>query len=122
MTTYCFDLDGTLCSDTGGKYEEAEPFPEMISQVNQLKQEGHNIIIFTARGSGTGIDWKSITEDQLSRWEVAHDRLILGKPAADVYIDDKAVNVSEFRLSTMGLLRPNSAPAIFASANSSSNQ
>lgn len=113
MTTYCFDLDGTLCSDTRGNYADAQPFPEMIAQVNRLKREGHNVLVFTARGSGTGMDWTAVTSAQLDQWGVAHDRLIFGKPAADVYIDDKAVNVSEFRLATLGLLSPDCVPAIF---------
>lgn len=113
MTTYCFDLDGTLCTDTDGKYDQALPLPEMIEEVNKLKAEGHNIIIFTARGSATGIDWRAVTTAQLARWGVAYDSLILGKPAADVYVDDKCVNVSGFRLARLGKLKPDSPPAIF---------
>ena len=29
----------------------------MVEQVNQLYDEGNNIIIMTARGRGSGIDW-----------------------------------------------------------------
>jgi hypothetical protein len=112
VTTYCFDLDGTLCTDTHGDYHQAEPFPEMVAEVNRLKAAGHNILIFTARGSGTGIDWRQVTEAQLARWGLGHDRLIFGKPPADVYVDDKSVNVSEFRLAMLGRLTPQTPSAI----------
>lgn len=113
MTTYCFDLDGTLCKDTHGDYHQAEPFPEMVAEVNRLKAAGHNILIFTARGSATGIDWRQVTEEQLAMWGVLHDRLILGKPPADVYVDDKSVNVAEYRLAAMGRLSLDTPPAMF---------
>ena len=58
---YCFDLDGTLCDtpmredDNKPGYLEATPIPYMIEQVNRLYDEGHRIIIQTARGRGSGI-------------------------------------------------------------------
>jgi hypothetical protein len=111
---YCFDLDGTICSDTQGDYENAMPFPEMVADVNRLRSDGHIIIIFTARGSGTGKDWRAVTEQQLANWGAGYDRLIFGKPPADVYVDDKAVNVSEYRLASFGRLDPATSSAIFS--------
>lgn len=95
--TYCFDLDGTLCTNTEGDYESAEAYPDAIREVNRLHHEGHRIIIQTARGSSTGIDWRPLTEKQLAAWNVSYDALFLGKPSANVYIDDKAVNVFDWR-------------------------
>src|SRR5882762_5564365 len=89
--TYCFDLDGTLCTNTEGEYEAARPLPWAIERVNALKRGGHRIVIFTARGTTTGIDWRPRTERQLADWGVKYDELILGKPYGDVYIDDKAL-------------------------------
>lgn len=109
---YCFDLDGTICSDTQGDYENAVPFPEMVADVNRLRLDGHSVIIFTARGSGTGIDWRSITEQQLAHWGVGYDRLIFGKPPADVYVDDKALHIAEYRLARFGQCDPKMPPAI----------
>ena len=88
--TYCFDIDGTLCSDTSGAYEEAEPFRDRIAHVNRLFKSGHTIRLFTARGSSTGLDWRATTERQLSSWGVQYHELIMGKPHADLFIDDKA--------------------------------
>lgn len=93
---YCFDLDDTLCNTNGLDYSISTPIPERIYKVNQLFQAGHYIKIFTARGSETGIDWRPTTERQLEDWGVFHHELILGKPAADFYIDDKGHNVLTF--------------------------
>ena len=111
--TYCFDLDGTICTDTQGDYANARPYQEMVDQINRLRRDGHHILIFTARGSGTGMDWRTTTEQQLADWGVSYDYLYLGKPAADVYVDDKAVNVAEFRLACLGQLSAETKPAMF---------
>jgi SAM-dependent methyltransferase len=89
---YCFDIDGTICTNTDGTYDQAEPFPGVISQVNALFDAGHRIIFFTARGSTTDIDWRPLTERQLADWKVRYHELRFGKPHADLFIDDKAVN------------------------------
>ncbi len=88
----CFDLDGTLCTNTFGEYESAEPLPAAIERVNDLAAAGHRIIILTARGTATGIDWSEVTRDQLDRWGVVYEELHFGKPSADVYVDDRAVH------------------------------
>jgi len=90
--TYCFDIDGTICSNTDGAYENAKPFTERIVKLNELFEQGHKIVLFTARGSTTGIDWSVLTADQMKGWGVKYHELLLGKPYADVYVDDKAVN------------------------------
>ncbi len=96
MTVYCFDLDGTLCRTDGSNYEQSTPIIERIQVVNKLYEEGHQIIIFTARGSLTGIDWTEVTNGQLYSWGIRHHRLLLGKPTADIYIDDKGIKDSDF--------------------------
>lgn len=90
--TFCFDLDGTLCTNTWGDYECAQPLPWAIARVNALARAGHRIVILTARGTTTGIDWRERTEAQLADWGVCYHELILGKPEADVYVDDRTVN------------------------------
>ena len=95
--TFCFDLDGTLCTNTWGDYESARPFPWAIERVNALARAGHRILVFTARGGTTGIDWRERTEAQLRAWGVRYDELIFGKPTADVYVDDRTVHVDAWR-------------------------
>ena len=87
---YCFDIDGTLCTNTEGDYVNAQPFYEVIAEVNRLFAEGHRILLYTARGSTTGIVWRDLTERQLKEWSINYHALFMGKPTADVYIDDKA--------------------------------
>lgn len=95
--TLCFDLDGTLCTNTFGEYESAEPFPWAIARVKALARAGHRVVISTARGSATGIDWSDRTRAQLERWGVEYDALVFGKPSADVYVDDRAVHTDAWR-------------------------
>ncbi len=102
---YCFDLDGTIC-DTPMKpsvnkpdYLKSIPFPFMVEQVNRLFDEGHKIIIMTARGRGSGIDWTEWTIKQLKMWGVKYHELepMFHKPSADLFIDDKGINVEDWK-------------------------
>lgn len=87
---FCFDIDGVIATIVpGNRYDLAEPQQENINLVNTLYEQGHRIILFTARGSLTGIDWTEITRNQLNTWGVNYHELAFGKPAADYYIDDK---------------------------------
>ncbi len=94
---YCFDIDGTLCDDKLGDYQNSTPYWDVINKVNQLYDEGHIIKIFTGRGSKTGIDWKEFTINQLKSWGVKYHELVFGKPEADVFVDDKAINARDFQ-------------------------
>lgn len=99
---YCFDIDGTLCTNSDGEYHKAEPYPDVIARVNALYDIGHRIILYTARGSTTGIDWRRLTESQLRSWGVKYHELFLGKPTADVYIDDKATSLEAWKSKSVG--------------------
>jgi len=92
----CLDLDGVLCKNVG-EYEERCPFPDRVGLVNELHAQGHTIVIDTARGSVSGNDWMGRTLKQLEGWGLKFDRLLVGrKPAADVYVDDRAISPEEF--------------------------
>ena len=80
---YCFDIDGTICSNTDGAYQNAVPDHQVIRRVNRLSAEGHTVILYTARGATTGIDWTEFTRRQLKEWAVNYERLFMGKPMAD---------------------------------------
>lgn len=90
------DLDNTLCSTNNSDYENSKPMIERINKVNKLKEEGNIITIWTARGSKSGLDHTELTKRQLNEWNINYDKLILGKPSYDLYIDDKSVNVDEY--------------------------
>ncbi len=94
--TFVIDIDGTICTQNGSNYQDAEPIFEVIEIANNLFKEGHRIVYFTARGTTTGIDWTDLTKNQLLRWGVLHTSLIMGKPFGDFYIDDKGLSISNF--------------------------
>jgi CMP-N,N'-diacetyllegionaminic acid synthase len=94
--TFCFDIDGVIATLTlENDYTQADPRWEIIGLIRRLHKAGHRIILFTARGTTTGIDWRSLTMDQLSRWDVPFDELRFGKPAADFYIDDRMLSFDQ---------------------------
>ena len=98
MSTFCFDIDGVLCTNPPDlNYAQVEPQNDVIVLVNRLHGLGHTILLYTGRGSGTGKDWSKLTEQQLESWGVRYDRLVFGKPGADVYVDDKAVSLHDWR-------------------------
>lgn len=94
---YCFDIDGVICNnEPEGDYLNRKPNTYAIEKLNRLYEQGHYIKIFTSRGVTTGIDWRNWTEKQLENWGVKHHELIMGKPHADVVLDDKAINIKEW--------------------------
>lgn len=93
---YYFDIDGTLCKTEGNDYKRSEPIIERIELLNQLHAEGHRIGILTARGSGSGIDWRNFTDRQLKNWGLKFHALQMGKPTADLFVDDRGVNSDVF--------------------------
>jgi mannose-6-phosphate isomerase-like protein (cupin superfamily) len=90
---YFIDLDNTLCFTNNSDYNNSIPIHERIRYVNDLKNQGHEVTIWTARGSNSGIDHRELTLKQLKEWCVNYDQLLMGKPNYDVYIDDKSFNV-----------------------------
>ena len=96
MAVYCFDLDNTLCRSLGDDYERSTPIEERIQAVNELYDQGHTVIVLTARGSLTGKNLEEFTAMQLRNWGLRYHSLQLGKPFADFYIDDKAVKDTDF--------------------------
>ena len=103
--TYVVDIDGTICDWQAGRdYTLAEPFPEKIKVINKLYDEGNTIVFYTARGMGrygNAADqayaaFYDLTVKQLNNWNVKYNKLFLGKPSGDFYIDDKGVNDEDF--------------------------
>jgi hypothetical protein len=87
------DIDETICiGSESGDYSKALPIKEAIDRANELYDKGHTIVYWTARGTMTGIDWREITENQFKDWGVKYHELKFGKPAYDLFIDDKNMN------------------------------
>ena len=99
MKIYVFDIDGTICTNTNGRYDEAVPYEDVVEKINKLYDSGNVIKMMTARGAQTKIDWTELTVSQLSEWGVKYHELIMNKkPHADIFVDDKSINAAAFRL------------------------
>jgi dTDP-glucose 4,6-dehydratase len=95
-STFCFDIDGVIATIVpNNDYSLAAPIAETVDLINRLYDAGHTIVLHTARGSLTGIDWRALTIQQLGAWGVRYHKVQFGKPAADFYIDDKLISVAE---------------------------
>lgn len=91
------DIDDTICySPNKPDYTDSTPILKNIEKANKLYDEGHTIIYWTARGTRTGKDWKSITEDQFAQWGVKYHEIQFGKPYYDLFIDDKNINAKNW--------------------------
>jgi capsule biosynthesis phosphatase len=99
---YCFDLDNTLVTypKVVNDYSTVEPITKNITFLKYLKKFGHTIIIHTARRMKTHngnvgkclCDIGQITFDTLKKFDIPFDEIYFGKPYADIYIDDLALN------------------------------
>lgn len=81
------DLDGTLCTEEK-TFERslATPLPGAREALERMRANGHTIVIWTARG------WEQyrISKDWLDRHGFPYDQIIMGKPIANLFIDDRA--------------------------------
>lgn len=90
MVVAFVDIDGVLCTNTYGDYKNAVPIYKNIKKFNKKYDNGDTIILWTARGTTTGIDWRKITEKQMDEWGIKYHELRFGKPQYDEIWDDKA--------------------------------
>lgn len=98
----CFDLDNTLVTfpTINKDYASVKPVQKNIDILRYLKRFGHTIIIYTARrmkthhgNTGKALaDVGKITFDTLEKFDIPYDEIYFGKPQADFYIDDLAIN------------------------------
>jgi capsule biosynthesis phosphatase len=110
----CFDLDNTLVTYpvVPGDYRTVKPIHRMIELARKMKAEGHTIIIHTARRMMTHThnvgavlrDIGAITFQTLTDFDIPCDEILFGKPIADIYIDDRAVNPYRESVSSMGYI------------------
>jgi len=106
---YCFDIDGTICNTPtrNGKpdYLKSTPILFMINEINKLYDQGHHIILQTARGRSSIINWEDWTKQQLKEWGLKYHELepMFTKPNADIFIDDKGCNVNDWILTRIAV-------------------
>jgi capsule biosynthesis phosphatase len=111
----CFDLDNTLVTypTVCGDYTTVKPIKNMIDFIHDLHKDGNTIIIHTARRMNThsgnigkvNRDIGKITFDTLERFNIPYDEIVFGKPYADVYIDDRAINPYKNDFKMFGLFQ-----------------
>ena len=68
------------------------PIQKELKKINTLYEEGHTIVYWTARGTVSQQKWFQITLQQLIDWKCKFHELKMGKPAYDLFIDDKNIN------------------------------
>jgi len=90
MSRLGIDLDNTLTQGEKKYWEErCDPDEEVIEAINNLYKQGHTVLIWTARPWGNA--------QQVASWLTEHGvryhGLRMDKGSADVYVDDKAVNI-----------------------------
>jgi hypothetical protein len=91
------DIDETICDTPDNRdYTQSTPLKDRIAKINKLHDEGHIIVYWTARGTQTGINWKDTTEQQFRSWGVKYHELKFGKPAYDLFIDDKNIESNTY--------------------------
>ena len=115
LYTFIVDIDDTILTTPlkeNGKYDydRSEPILPIINKLQTLKQEGHTIFLFTARGMKTYQGDVEIIkqvhrerlEQFIKKWEVPCDNLIFGKPWGPnpIYLDNRTLSLSSFLLST----------------------
>lgn len=82
------DIDGVLTVETEGwgdmVYWERTPKLANIRCLSTLKQQGHRILLFTARHE----EDRNVTVQWLKKWNVVYDGIVFGKPHYDYIVDD----------------------------------
>jgi len=119
----CFDLDNTLVTYPiiSGDYTSVLPIQRNIDYLKFLKSLGHTIIIYTARRMKTHkgnvgnilADIGRITFDTLDRFDIPYDEIYFGKPYANFYIDDLAINANSSLDKGLGIYNTDISPRSF---------
>lgn len=88
------DLDGVILEERDERERAKEkPLAGAVEAINTLYQMGHKIIIF----SGRTYRELELTLDQLEKYGIKYHHLVLGKPVADIFIDDRAISFTNWR-------------------------
>ncbi len=101
------DIDGTICSfrQEGQTYADVEPLPGAVEKLQEMKKNGHYIILLTARhmktcngnvGLVVARQGKTLL-DWLGKHEIPYDEIWFGKPQADIYIDDNGYRFQSWK-------------------------
>lgn len=113
----CIDLDGTICDlrKPGETYADVQPKPGARAFMKMLHENGHTIIIHTARnmqsqGHNVGKVIKNvglITLEWLQKHDIPYDELFFGKPNADLTIDDRCLKFETWESLSLRIIEEN---------------
>ena len=98
------DVDDTILFTENRDYDNSLPNVPVVEGLRKLKDKGWKVILMSARGMGrSNGDIASVSEEVkaeikkfVEKYNVPCDDIILGKPWASYYIDDKAIRPDEF--------------------------
>lgn len=83
------DMDGVICTEEK-TFERslAKPLPGAKESIALLRQQGHKVVVYTARS------WSELemTKNWLESHQIVVDGIHMGKPIADKIVDDRAIN------------------------------
>lgn len=107
MKRIVVDLDGTICNSENGDYSNSIPNIEFIHKLQEYKEYGFDIIIYTSRNVRTyennvgkiNAITLPIIVDWLKKYNVPFDEIFVGKPWCGFegfYVDDKSIRPDEF--------------------------
>ncbi len=99
------DFDGVLHGYSKG-YQDGEiydpPVPGTAEAMKKMKEQGHYLYIFTTRTNKIfkkkgDVKDEKYQENQIKEWmakyDIPYDKIwTFGKPMADLFIDDRAIN------------------------------
>lgn len=120
-----FDLDDTICVHRNRDYVNAIPIESTIEKIRKMKEDGWEIVIYSARGqvSCNGVlseierRNRGVVEAWLDKNAVPYDELVFGKPLGDLYVDDKGMSLVDFLEQPFGILQGGSGKKVYRYGN-----
>jgi hypothetical protein len=97
------DLDGTLCTEESPENRpNAKPLPGAVEALRAYRAAGHIVVIWTGRG------WPEyvMTKKWLKENEFEYNELLMGKPIANLIIDDRTRDFEGWEKDYLSTIRP----------------
>ena len=108
--TIAVDFDGTLCEYAFPKIgPQKDMHKNLMSELIKMREDGHKLILYTCRGDNE--EYKVLTEaiewckEKGLEFDAVNENIpefvkksgYSPKPVADIYLDDKALNVKDWK-------------------------